>query len=987
MVPVASGKMKGMRRRPLKGLIAWVGAGVPILLICALGSGLLGGVIGGYLSYSEGLPKIPDLKRYRPKTVSTFYAEDGTVIGIFYHEKRFPIALDSLPPHVVNAFLAAEDARFFSHTGVDLIGIARASIQNIISRSYSQGASTITQQVTRIFILSKEKRLARKIREMIVAFRLEKTLSKKEILQLYLNEIYLGKGAYGVEAAARNYFGKSAQDLSISEAAMIAGLVPNPSKYAPHLDLNAAMTKRAFVLDAMQKNNFITEDQYRKAMADSPVFREKLPNAYQRAPYFAEAVRQYIVERYGEERLYNEGLTVWTTCDLALQKCASRALVNGVHAWETRHKRPVGLVRRLKSSETRAMLAGPAQKSFEVGDVVEAVVLENNASSKRKGKNEEPQLPEYSLALRGGAQFSILLESNIRYEANDLLHFRITKIDGSRLSLEPVTLPPAQGAVVCIENATGYVRAMVGGTKFERSRFNRALQARRQPGSAFKPFVYTAALEWGHYGPQTVIVDEPIAVEVKPSEEEWIPANSDGGFRGRINIRQALAHSRNTAAVKVIMDVGIDATISTAKSLGIRSPLGKNLSLALGAAEVTPLELTGAYTVFPNMGMKIEPVLVKKVVDRFGNILEDNTMEPLDIAEITAQATATPPDPQLLGAQNTAATWESSSRLPGQDSDREVTPPATGRGNPVEIESVLSGSFPSKAVTSRAPAKRVLSPQSAYLMTGMLREVCTSGTAAEVSQLGRRDLAGKTGTTDDCTDAWFVGFNPRYTTGVWVGYDTKISLGPKEYGSVAALPVWMEFMKDALGTSPSEGYPVPQGIVFWGLNMPIESAGLDDLINGAPDVPTDSDPKRICPVDEGAAPAPRQVDPFADYQFQSPFQADPMNGFPMPVAYGSGSYPGTVRILSPKGKTLRFAYASVDEKGHKTLRGSPYAVYGQPPFGQEMAEQPTMEGWGPNGSETETPSHDMEPQLRENAPVQPRMPGSNPYWYGNGWNY
>jgi len=976
-----------MRHRPLRGLIAWVGAGVPILLICALGSGLLGALIGGYLSFSEGLPNIPDLRRYRPKTVSTFYAEDGTVIGIFFHEKRFPIALESLPPHVVNAFLAAEDARFFSHTGVDLIGIARASIQNIKTRTVGQGASTITQQVTRTFLLSREKSGRRKIQEAILAYRLEKTLSKREILQLYLNEIYLGKGAYGVEAAARNYFGKTSRDLTIAEAALLAGLVPNPSKYAPHLNPNAALTKRASVLEGMLRNNFITEGQYQKAMADKPEFREDLPNTYQRAPYFSEAVRQYIVTKYGEDRLYNEGLKVWTTCDLSLQKRASKSLVNGIQSWEKRRGRPVGLVRRLKSSETRAVLAGPVQKSFEVGDVVEAVVLENKAPKKREGKKEEPQLQECAMALRGGARFSMSLAGKVRYKPNDLLNFTITKIDGSQLSLKPVTVPPVQGAVVCIENTTGYVRALVGGTEFERSSFNRALQARRQPGSAFKPFVYTAALEWGHYGPQTVVVDEPIAVEVNPSEQEWIPANSDGGFHGPISLRQALAHSRNIAAVKVIMDVGIDATIRMAGNMGIQSPLGKNLSLSLGASEVTPLELTGAYTVFPNMGMKIQSVLVKKVVDRFGNVLEDNTMEPLNIGEIVTQAGTTPPDPRPYSAHPAAANWGASSGLPAQAARREGSQPVPGQGTPVGIESVLSRSFPSEAVTSRAPVQRVLSPQSAYLMTSMLREVCTSGTAAEVSRLGRKDLAGKTGTTDDCTDAWFVGFNPRYTTGVWVGYDTKTSLGPKEYGSVAALPIWMDFMKDALGTSPSQGYPVPQGIVFWGLNMPIASAGLDDLIQAAPDVPPTSDPKPICQVDNSTVPVTQQVDPFAGFQVQSPLQADPMSAFPAPAAFASGTYSGAIRVLSSTGETLGYAYPSIDEKGQKTLYRNDNPAFGQQPFGQETAEQPLMEGWGQNLPPTEPPPHDVDPQLPGNAPVPPGQPGSNPYWYGHGWNY
>ncbi|MDQ7784493.1 MAG: PBP1A family penicillin-binding protein [Desulfomonilaceae bacterium] len=965
----------------MPGLIVWFAAGLPVLVLCALGSAILGALIGGYLAFSAGLPDIPDLRRYRPKTVSTFYAQDGTVIGIFYREKRFPVALDSLPPHVVNAFLAAEDARFFSHAGVDMVGIARASIKNVVTGTFAQGGSTITQQVTRNFILTREKKLSRKIREMILSFRLEQTLGKKEILQLYLNEIYLGKGAYGIEAAARIYFGKTSGELTVAEAALIAGLVSNPSKYAPHRNADAALSRRTFVLDGMLRNNFISEDQYRSAIADTPDFRESLPNTYQRAPYFAEAVRQYIVAKYGEDRLYNDGLTVWTTCDLSLQRKASKALIKGVRSWEQRRGRPAGLVRRLKATETRALLADPAPDSFEVGDVVEAVVLENKTPKKRKREKEDRGLQECLLALRGGARFTMPLAGNVHYRPNDLLHFTIARIDDSRVSLEPVTLPPVQGAVVCIENRTGYVRALVGGTKFQRSSFNRALQARRQPGSAFKPFVYTAALEWGHYGPQTLVVDEPIAVEVNPAEPEWIPSNSDGSFHGPINLRQALANSRNIAAVKLIMDVGIDRTIRMAGNMGIQSPLGKNLSLCLGASEVTPLELTSAYTVFPNMGLRVDSVLVKKVVDRFGNVLEDNSMEPLNIDGITAESASASPRYLPYGARQPAADRHGSSTALSPAEPRQVTQPVRGHGASVGIESVLSRSFPSEAVTSRGPVRRVLSSQTAYLMTSMLRQVCTSGTASTVSRLGRKDLAGKTGTTDECTDAWFVGFNPRYTTGVWVGYDTKTSLGPKEYGNVAALPVWMEFMKDVLHDSPSQGYPVPPGIVFWELNMPIVSAGPDDLLHGGPDVPPGFDPKPVCPVDAGTVPSMHQASPFAGVQVESPVHMGSMNAFPTPVAFGSGFYPGMVRVLSPTGETLGHGYPTSDTKGQTKLFRNDYTYFQQHPWAQESTEPPVSGAMGAHPPPAETPrqfSHD---------PVMNGRPGPGPSWYEHGWNY
>ncbi len=607
-------------------MFVWLGVGLPLLLLCGLIFGSLGSVFGVYLVFSKDLPKIPDLRAYRPKTVSTFFADDGSVIGLFYKEKRFPIPLDTIPPHVMNAFLAAEDARFFSHPGIDLLGIARAAIRNLKSGEFSQGASTITQQVTRNFILTKEKKLSRKIREAILSFRLEKSLSKQEILSLYLNEIYLGRGAYGVEAAARTYFGKSTEGLTVAEAAMIAGLVSNPNRSAPPKNLENAMKRREFVLSSMLRNSFITQEQFQKAMDEVPAFRENLPNPFTRAPYFTEAVRQKIIEKYGAKRLYNEGLQVWTTLDPRLQDTAASALLKGAQGWERRERRPQGLLKRLKPLEAKEFVNSSSPESFKVGETVQAVVLSSPENKKQKGKkNAAPVSEEYLLSLNGNIRFHMKLAQGSVYRPNDLLDFLVTQSDERNFALEQITAPPIQGAVVCIENSSGYIRALVGGMDFDKSHFNRATQAMRQPGSAFKPVVYSAALENGAYSPNTMVVDEPIAVLIDPSEPEWMPSNSDGGFVGSTNLTRALALSRNIVAVKLLMDVGLDTTISMAKNMGIKSPLGHNLSLGLGSSEVTPLELTSAYTVFPNMGALITPVMIKKVVDRFGNVLEDNT--------------------------------------------------------------------------------------------------------------------------------------------------------------------------------------------------------------------------------------------------------------------------------------------------------------------------------------------------------------------------
>jgi penicillin-binding protein 1A len=688
----------------------------------------------------------------------------------------------------------------------------------------------------------------------------------------------------------------------------------------------------------MLRNGFISDEEYRLAKDEPIRLTENLPNPYETVPYFTETVRQYIVEKYGEERLYNDGLQVWTTCDPPLQQKASEALLEGARAWERRQNRPVGLLRRLKADELRSFLQAASGISHKPGDIIQAVVLQNHTPKKRDKKKETSPLQDCTLALQGDYRFRMELESSIPYRPNDLLEFRVTSVDGDKLVLEHESLPPIQGALVCIENRTGYVRALVGGLDFERSRFNRAVQAKRQPGSAFKPVVYAAALEWSHYGPYTVIVDEPIAVLIDPRDEPWIPLNSDGRFHGPMNLREALVHSRNTVSVKLMMDVGIDAAIEMAHNLGIQSPLGKHLSISLGASEVSPLELTTAYSVFPNMGTRVQPVLVKKVADRFGRILEDNESAPL---EITRQSLT---DQYARAWLKERATW-APAPYEAQVPPREA-PPGSAEGTPGSGDGIGKSPWPGTEASSfsgldavlssrgytRPEPRRVLSPQTSYLMLSMLRETCVSGTAAAASRLRRRDLAGKTGTTDDCTDAWFIGFNPRYTTGVWMGYDAKVSLGRKEYGAAAALPVWMSFMKDIPLTKSSEGYPPPPGIVFsaWAGSQPPRNTGLDTLLESGPVLAQEFAAKQASPVDvpdgPGADPMHEAFGPYAwanPHAGMNPLAGVPGFGLPgygpysQPVyaGYSPDYYPGMIRILSPTGETLGHAPYSVNDRG------------------------------------------------------------------------
>ena len=942
-------------------LIAWIGAGIPLMLLLALLSGVAGGILGTYLVFSKDLPDIPDLRAYRPKTVSTFYADDGSVIGLFYKEKRFPISVDSLPPHVLNAFLAAEDARFFSHPGVDPIGVGRAVVKNLKVGNYAQGASTITQQVTRNFILSREKKFSRKIREALLAFRLEKTLSKKEILGLYLNEIYLGRGAYGIEAASAVYFGKKSTELTIPEAALIAGLVSNPTKNAPPKNMEGALKRREFVLTSMLRNNFITSEECNSGMVEVPKFRENLPTPAERTPYFTEAARQYILEKYGAQKLYDDGLQVWTTCDIRLQERAAESLLKGAQAWERRQNRPLGLVKRLKPIEVKDFLNAEPLAEPTIGSYVQAVVLETPKQAKKsKDKKHEVLSTSHRLAFQGGLYFNIDLEGGQAFRVNDVVEFKVVESSDGNVSLLQVKSPAVQGAVVCIENTTGFVRALVGGLDFEKSSFNRATQAHRQPGSAFKPIVFASALEWGAYSPRTMVYDEPIAVVIDPREPEWMPSNSDGGFLGPVDLKRSLAQSRNIVAVKLVMDVGPDAVIKMARNMGFQTAMGPNLSIGLGSSEVTPLELTSAYSVFPNMGARIPPKLVKKVVDRFGKTLEDNTQpsELLKTFTVERNLRGNKSEIVVTGSNSTEQMSHNylDQRLIASMRALEVASQSSGRSEDLQYRKSPNSAL----ITHGLGAVQAMSPQTAYLMLSMMRETCVSGTASAAAKLKRIDLGGKTGTTDDCADAWFVGYNGKYTTGVWLGFDTKTSLGKQEYGGTAALPIWMDFMAEALRNEPLTAFAPPEGVVFWEANAKPGPDNVERLFEFGPDIDPSFNPKQNCPIDSTY---------FVATGYQDAYGPDMMN-----FGMQSMNHPGSLRILSPEGQTLGYGYPFRDETGRASLYKEPAYAQTQDYYQGFMPNQGNYYGRQNPYSQT-MPGGSMRPDPR------------NPYYQRNNEGY
>lgn len=602
--------------------------------LAAIGACLvLGGLLGLFLLAKFGdFPSIQSAAAYRPSVSSKIYDRNNKVVGEIYLEKRTLVPYEAIPPHVVNAFVAAEDSHFFKHKGVDYVAILRAVVKDILHGGFAQGASTITQQTVKSLFLTPEKSIRRKMKEVILAYRIEKAMSKQEILYLYLNQIYLGDGAYGVEAAARGYFDKGVSEIGLAEGALLAGLAQAPSRYSPRTHLDLAKMRQKYVLRRMAEEGMITPAQAAESL-QSPLAIAPPSTFRSKGAYFLEHVRNYLQEKYGADAIYKSQLNIYTTVDARMQEAADDAVTEG-----------------LKRLEADRKLTG------------------------------------------------------------------------------------IQGALICLDARTGGVLSMVGGADFATSQFNRALLARRQPGSAFKPIVYAAAIEKGKTVVSTVD-DSPIEFE-RSETEMWKPRNYDGTFLGPITMLEALAKSRNLATVRLLSEIGVDAALDMARALGIQSPIERNLSIALGSASVSPIELCTAYATFASLGERPTPYFIREIRDGSGNVLEKTT----------------------------------------------------------------------------PTVERTVSPETAYLSVRLMQEVVRTGTAASARGLGS-EIAGKTGTTNDTNDAWFVGFSPDIAAAVWVGYDTPKPLGSGSAASIA-LPIWIRYMGRALAAGPGREFPVPAGITF-----------------------------------------------------------------------------------------------------------------------------------------------------------------------------
>ncbi len=729
----------------MMALLKW-GAALFILLAILACTGVV--LLFFYLS--QDLPKINTLADYRPATVTSVFSDDGRKIGEFYRERRIVIPLSEMPKDLINAFMAAEDSRFMEHPGIDIQSIIRASIKNFRAGTIVQGGSTITQQVTKSFLLTPERTYKRKLKEALLAYQIEKRFSKEEILFLYLNQIYLGHGAYGVEAASENYFGKHAKDLNLAECAMLAGLPQAPSRYSPFRHKDRAKQRQIYTLNRMKEEGMITNLEVTEAIDRKLDIKPRKNWFIERVPCYTEHVRRYVEKKYGEDALYNQGLKIHTAVNIEFQKIARTAVKNGLIELDRRTGYR-GPIKNIPALQIEAFCKETADEIgsnlMEKGQIYPGVVLDVDDQKKstlvRVG-NFQGRIPLETMDWarkpnpRVGPHKGAVKNPSQVFKAGDQIQVQVADeiVEGKEYEFSLYQEPVVQAALLSIESETGHVKAMIGGRDFRDSQFNRAYQSRRQPGSAFKPIIYAAALDKG-YTVASVIIDSPIIYEDKSRDFVWKPHNYNEKFYGPTLFRKALVKSRNIVTIKILKDIGVDYVIDYARKLGITSEIKRDLSIALGSSGVSLLELVNAYSVFSNLGYLIEPVFITKILDRDGNLLE----------------------------------------------------------------------------TSDLVRKKVIDMSTAYIMTNLLESVVQSGTGWRVKAL-KRPAAGKTGTTNNLYDAWFMGYTPRYTTGVWVGLDQEESLGRGESGSRAASPIWLEYMANALEGKPVQTFNVPEGIVF-----------------------------------------------------------------------------------------------------------------------------------------------------------------------------
>lgn len=687
---------------------------------------LAGSLAGLFLVYSTDLPQVEELESYRPSSVTEVYDDQGRVIGSFALQRRVVANYGDYPPVLWQALISIEDKDFYRHWGVNVWRTFGAAYRDIESGGKVQGASTLTMQLARNLFLSPDRSFHRKIQETLLAIQIEHRFTKQQILTLYANQIYLGHGVYGFEAASEYYFSKPAKMLTLEEASLLAALPKSPVYYSPIVHPDRALKRRNLVINAMLEDGKITA-QRAAAARETPLDLNLAHDLNSLAPYFVENIRRYLENKYGSDRVHEGGLRVYTSLDVDMQRAARKAVLDGLAAYEKRQGWKGHLENVLSEGAELDKYENPDwDDEAEAGDYVHALVTTASANS------ATVKFGRYSAELFSTDTTWTHRKPGDILKEGDVAYVKILSLGANgRASVDLEQDSGAQGALIAIDNGTGEIKAMVGGRDFNESKFNRATEALRQVGSSFKPYVYTAAIDKGAR-PDDTIVDEPVAFQTESGP--YIPHNYEENFEGTITLRRALAQSLNIPALKLANNMGIQTVIDYARRFGITSPIPPYLPVALGAAGVSVLEQTSAYSVFPDDGVRIVPRDILKVSDYEGRVLEEDY-----------------PD-----------------------------------------------------------VKDVISARTARLMTSMLQGVVEHGTGLAASSL-KLPLAGKTGTTNNFTDAWFIGFSPSTTCGVWIGYDEQKSLGPRETGARAALPVWMDFMKTALaGKDPGAFQPPPE---------------------------------------------------------------------------------------------------------------------------------------------------------------------------------
>lgn len=814
-----------------------------LIYLLALGfTGFLLGslaIVGTYLYFAPSLPEAEDLRDVRYQVPLRIYSSDGSLISEFGEQRRIPLSLEEIPDQLEQAILAAEDDRFYSHPGIDMIGIMRAAWQNIRAGRIVGGASTITQQVARNFYLTFDQTWTRKIREIFLSIKIEEEFTKDEILALYLNKIFLGNRAYGVGAASEIYYGKPVTELNLAQMAMIATMPKAPSRYNPLANPERALQRRAYVLGRMLELGYIGEGEYNEAMAEPVTAEFHGVKVEVDAPYLGELVRADMVARFGDET-YTAGYKVVTTINSRQQLAARLAVQDALQDYDVRYGYR-GPVNRLGAAvidelpaaeddpaERRSMLEELLADASSPARLLPAVVLavdETRADIHVRGLGDaelgmdglswarpvglggepgaEPEVPADVLAV-GDVIYVRELPPEEADEGDDpepAEDAEATEEEEAVARWRLAQVPQVQGSLVSVDPDNGAIRALVGGYDYYLSSFNRVTQARRQPGSSFKPFIYSAALANG-YTPATIVNDAPVVFSDDLLDEVWRPENDSGRFYGPTRLREALVRSRNLVSIRVLQSMGVSTAVDYISSrFGLeRDRLPRDLSLALGSASFSPLEMVSAYAVLANGGHEFEPYFVETITGPDGETIYESN--PLRVCDDDCQ--------EARREAELAAMAESESTA-GADSAmvEAVETEPVGLTFPLEMDDL--NLEPIKPPSRYA--ERLQSAQVNYLITDMMRDVIRRGTGVRARELGRNDIAGKTGTTNEYRDAWFSGFNDRVATTVWVGFDDFTSLGRGEYGGRAALPAWIEFMRVALDGTPEAGFERPDGLV------------------------------------------------------------------------------------------------------------------------------------------------------------------------------